>query len=141
MNVFQMAALRKIYGPIQGGRIWRNRYNFALYKLYKEPKLTSAIRNSKTKWGRSCVTYGRGTDVQQSPYAKISGERKVGSSVSRWFEEVNNDARELEIRMWWKRALVTEKWRKLVLEPKRTVPRKFHYCVRVLASRPPSEPY
>ena len=93
LDVFQKTVLRRIYGPIQDGGIWRNRYNFELHKLYT-PKFTAAIRSCKMTLGRSRATYGRETDAQQTPYAEISGKRKVVSSKSRWLDEVNEDAKD-----------------------------------------------
>jgi hypothetical protein len=42
----------------------------------------------------------------------------VGRPRSRWLDEVNTDARRMGIRMWWRKALDREEWRKLLMEAK-----------------------
>jgi hypothetical protein len=42
----------------------------------------------------------------------------LGRPGSRWLEEVNIDARRMEIRMLWPKALDREEWRKLLMEAK-----------------------
>jgi hypothetical protein len=42
--------LRKIYGPVWDWSIWRNRYNFELYQLYKQTKLIPAVKISGIRW-------------------------------------------------------------------------------------------
>jgi hypothetical protein len=42
--------LRRIYGPVWDWGIWKNRYNFELYKLYKQTKLIPAVKISGIRW-------------------------------------------------------------------------------------------
>jgi hypothetical protein len=42
----------------------------------------------------------------------------VGRPRSRWLDEVNADTRRMGIRMWWRKALDREEWRKLLMEAK-----------------------
>jgi hypothetical protein len=37
LQIFERRILRRIYGPVNEGGIWRIRYNNELYKLYNEP--------------------------------------------------------------------------------------------------------
>jgi len=46
LDMFERKVLQRICGPIQNSDIWRSRYNFELYALYREPKLTTAIRKA-----------------------------------------------------------------------------------------------
>jgi len=112
--------LSKIYGPVWNWGIWRNRYNFELYKLYKQPKLIPAVKISGIRWDGHVrrIEEKQMDNSQQTPFAKISVKWKGERSRSRCLDEVNGDPRKLEIRMWLKRALVREGWRKLLLEVK-----------------------
>jgi hypothetical protein len=47
---FERKVLRKIYGPVQDKGTWRSRHNDELYTLFKEPKLTTAIRLARLRW-------------------------------------------------------------------------------------------
>jgi hypothetical protein len=110
--------LSKIYGPLWDWGIWRSIYNFELYKLYKQPKLIPAVKISGIRWDghEQCVEEKQMDN--RLLMQKISVKWKGGRSKSRCLDEVNGDARKLGIRMWWKRVLVREGWRKLLLEVK-----------------------
>jgi hypothetical protein len=49
-DVFEGKVLRRIYGPKQGGDIWRSRHCSEIYALCKEPKLTRAISIGRLRW-------------------------------------------------------------------------------------------
>jgi hypothetical protein len=117
--VFERKVLRRIYGPIQGGDIWRSRYcNFELYALYKEPKLAIATRIAGLRWAGHVQRMEDEQMPKRLPHAKTSGRRNVGRPISRWLDEVNTDVRRKGIRMWWRKALEREEWRKLLMEAK-----------------------
>lgn len=59
MNRFEMKIFKKIYGPKNDNGERRIRYNHDLYKLYKEPLLTTLIYKANATDG-SCTTYARG---------------------------------------------------------------------------------
>ena len=50
LRSFENRILRKIYGPICEEGIWRIRYNFELYQLYKSPDVVTSLKISRLRW-------------------------------------------------------------------------------------------
>jgi len=50
LGVFERKILRRIYGPICEGAIWRSRYNEELYRLYDETNLVTTVRITRLRW-------------------------------------------------------------------------------------------
>jgi hypothetical protein len=55
LGVFERKILRRIYGPLCEGELWRSRYNEELYHLYDEIDLVTAIRISRPRWAGHIV--------------------------------------------------------------------------------------
>jgi len=55
LGVFERKVLRRIYGPICEGAIWRSRYNEELYCLYDETDLVTTIRITGLIWSGHIV--------------------------------------------------------------------------------------
>jgi hypothetical protein len=115
---FERKVLRKIYGPVQDKGTWRSRYNDELYKLFKEPKLTTTIRLARLYWAGHVQRMGDDQMPKRLLYTKPRGKRQVERPRIRWLDEVNSDAKEMGIRKWWTRALDKGEWRRLVKEAK-----------------------
>jgi hypothetical protein len=79
---FERKVLRKIYSPVQDKGTWRSRYNDELYTLFKEPKLTTAIRLARLRWAGHVQRTGDDQMPKQLLYSKPRGERQVGSTKS-----------------------------------------------------------
>jgi hypothetical protein len=54
LGVFERKIVRRIYGLICDGAIWRSRYN-ELYRLYDETDLVTTIRITRLRWGGHIV--------------------------------------------------------------------------------------
>ncbi|GFV67993.1 reverse transcriptase domain-containing protein [Trichonephila clavipes] len=50
LETFERKALRTIFGPVKDQGCWRTRYNFELYRLYKELQVTQVIRSNRLRW-------------------------------------------------------------------------------------------
>jgi hypothetical protein len=50
LGVFERKILRRIYGTICEGAVWRSRYNEELYRLYDETDFVTTIRISTLRW-------------------------------------------------------------------------------------------
>jgi hypothetical protein len=62
--------------------MWRSRYKFKLYALYKEPKLTTAIRMARLRWAVHMQRMEHEHMPKRLLYAKTSGIRNVERSRS-----------------------------------------------------------
>ena len=49
LGVFERKKLRRIYGPICEGAIWRSIYNKELYRLYDETDLVTTVRITRLR--------------------------------------------------------------------------------------------
>ncbi|GBL82279.1 hypothetical protein AVEN_252452-1 [Araneus ventricosus] len=50
LETSERKVLKTIFGPVQEQGCWRTRYNFELYRLYKEPQVTQIIRSNRLRW-------------------------------------------------------------------------------------------
>ena len=55
LGVFERKILRRIYGRICEGAIWRLRYNEELYRLYDETDLVTTFRITRLRWAGHIV--------------------------------------------------------------------------------------
>jgi hypothetical protein len=95
VEVFERKVLRRIYGLIQDGGIWRSRYNSDLYTFYKEPKLTTAVRVDRLRWAGHVQRMEDEQMPERLLYAETRGRKNVERPRSRWLDKVNTDARRM----------------------------------------------
>ncbi|GBM72764.1 hypothetical protein AVEN_3415-2-1, partial [Araneus ventricosus] len=50
LETFERKVSRNIFGPVQEQGCWRTRYNFELYRLYKEPQVAQIIQSNRLRW-------------------------------------------------------------------------------------------
>ncbi|GBM84301.1 hypothetical protein AVEN_1906-1 [Araneus ventricosus] len=50
LETFERKVLRTIFGPVQEQGCWRTRYNFELYRRYKEPQVAQIIQSYRLRW-------------------------------------------------------------------------------------------
>jgi hypothetical protein len=86
--------------------------------LFKEPKLTTAIRLARLRRAGHMQHMGDDQMPKRLLYTKPRGKRQVRRPRARWLDEVNSDAREIGIRRWWTRALDKGQSRRLLKEAK-----------------------
>ena len=55
LGAFERKILRRIYGPICEGAVWRSRYNEELYHLYDETDLVTTVRITRLRWAGHIV--------------------------------------------------------------------------------------
>jgi len=55
LGVFERKILRRIYGPICEGAVWRSRCNEELYHLYDETDLVTTVRITRLRWAGHIV--------------------------------------------------------------------------------------
>jgi hypothetical protein len=115
---FERKVLQKIYGSVQDKDTWKSRYNDELYMLFKEPKLTTAIRLARLRWAGHVQRMVDDQMPKRLLYTKPRGKRQVGRPRARRLDEVNSDTRQIGIRRWWTRALDKGEWRGLLKEVK-----------------------
>ena len=78
LGVFERKILRRIYGPICEGAIWRSRYNEELYRLYDETDLVTTIRITRLRWAGHIVRMQDNLPCKKITLDKPEGRRQVG---------------------------------------------------------------
>jgi hypothetical protein len=78
LGVFERKILRRIYGPICEGAIWRSRYNEELYRLYDETGLVTTIRITRLRWAGHIVRMQDNLACKKITLDKPKSRRRVG---------------------------------------------------------------
>jgi hypothetical protein len=110
LGVFERKILRRIYGPICEGAIWRSRYKEELYRLYDEINLVTTIRIIKLKWTGHIVRMQDNLPCKKITLDKPEDRRRVGRPNLRWMDAVMRDAERLGVRNWKSKAKDKEGW-------------------------------
>jgi len=111
LGVFERKILRRIYGPICEGVIWRSRYNEELYRLYDETDLVTTVRITRLRWAGHIVQMQDNLPCKKITLGKLEGGRQVGRPNLRWMDKVMRDAERLEVRNWRIKAKDRDGWR------------------------------
>jgi hypothetical protein len=111
LGVFERKILRRIYGPICEGAIWRSRYNEELYRLYDEIDLVTTVRITRLRWAGHIVRMQHTLPCKKITLDKPESRRRVGRLNLRWMDGVMRDAERLGVRTWWINAKYRDRWR------------------------------
>jgi hypothetical protein len=92
--------LRKIYGPVQEGDIWRIRYNEELNRLTEGKDIVKFIKAQRIRW----LGHVKRMEVGAMPRRTMEGRqfigRRKGRPRLRWMDDVVADLRVMKIRQW-----------------------------------------
>ena len=113
LGVFERKILRRIYGPICEGAIWRSRYNEELYHLYDETDLVTTVRITRLRWTGHIVRMQDNLPCKKITLDKSEGRRRVGRPNLRWMDGVVRDAERLGVGNWKSKAKDRDGWRRL----------------------------
>jgi hypothetical protein len=106
--------LRKIYGPVCEGAIWRLRYNEELYHPYDEIDLVITIKITRLRWAGHIVRMQDNLPCKKITLGKPEGRRRVGRPNLRWMDGVMRDAERLGVRNWKRKVKGRDGWRRLL---------------------------
>ncbi|GFV86552.1 endonuclease-reverse transcriptase [Trichonephila clavipes] len=120
LETFERKALRTIFGPVKDQGCWRTRYNFELYRLYKEPQVTQVIRSNRLRWLGHIWRSPENNQTRAYTFKNPMGSRTRGRPPTRWIDEVENDLKTLNIKNWQRVAVYRWNWRKRAVEAVKT---------------------
>lgn len=96
---FERKIFGKIYGAINVNGLWRRRYNYELYQLYKEPDIVKHIKIMRLRWIGHVARTPEATTLRKIFDRRGPvGRRGVGRPRIRYMGDVKNDMRILGIR-------------------------------------------
>ena len=103
--------LRRIFGPIYDGNMWRIRTNKELYDLYGEVNLLTAIKIQRLKW----LGHVQRMLDERGPRKALNGKPEGNGDQRRprlrWMDAVESDLRRLNIKRWRKKAEDRNEWK------------------------------
>ena len=114
LSVYDRKILRRIYGPICEGKIWRSRYNEELYRLYDETDFVTTIKITRLRWAGHIVRKQDTLLCKKITLDKQEGRRRVGRPNLGWMDGVMRDAEKLGVRNWNSKAKDRDGWRRLL---------------------------
>lgn len=119
LDNFERKILRKIYGPVKDGEEWRIRMNHEIYKLYREPSVSTCVRLMRLRWAGHIQRMPEYRIPKKLARGEMEGKRPVGKPKQRWEDNVKKDALEmLGIRNWKESAKDRDEWRRKIEEAK-----------------------
>ncbi|GFW46081.1 endonuclease-reverse transcriptase [Trichonephila clavipes] len=83
-NYCYETSLRTIFGPVKDQGCWRTRYNFELYRLYKEPQVTQIIRSNRLRWLGHIWRRPENNQTRAYTFQNPMGSRTRGRPPTRW---------------------------------------------------------
>ena len=102
--------LRSIFGPINDRGLWRRRMNFELRSLYRSPDIIGVIKSGRLRWAGHVHRMEPTRTPKVLMEGKPAGDRSAGRPRSRWEQDVEEDARQLNCNNWKKAAEDRSKW-------------------------------
>ncbi|GBM97204.1 hypothetical protein AVEN_121995-1 [Araneus ventricosus] len=127
LETFERKVLRTIFGPVQEQGCWRTRYNFELYRLYKEPQVTQIIRSNRLRWLGHVWRTPKNNPTRLHTFEYPRGARAQSRPSTRWLDDTENDIKILKIKNWQRVDLDRLSWKKCAVEAAKT-------CNRLLRS-------
>jgi hypothetical protein len=115
LQIFERRILRRIYGPINEGGIWRIVYNNELYKLYNESD-SQSDQNRRLRWLGHLFIMQELDPCRKLTLHKPEGTRHVEKPRARWLESVETDLRKMGVKNWWRKTQDREQWRTVLIE-------------------------
>ncbi|GFV02491.1 reverse transcriptase domain-containing protein [Trichonephila clavipes] len=88
LETFERKALRTIFGPVKEQGCWRTRYNFELYRLYKEPQVSQVIRSNRLRRLGHIWRSPENNQTRAYTFKNPMGSRARGRPPTRWIDDV-----------------------------------------------------
>ena len=112
---FEWGILRRIYGPIKVGEVWRRRKNRELYSLFKDDDVAQVIKLGRLRWAGHLARMHINEIPKKVVTEDIHGVRRVGRPNVRWLDGVAEASRTLlGVRDWRTAAQDRANWRRLL---------------------------
>ena len=107
--------MRKIFGPVREGEIWRRRTNAEIYALINQPEIVQKLKTRRLRWLGHVERREEDCPIKATMNARPTGKRPLGRPKKRWLDEVMQDMEVLSIEGDW-RQLCRDRttWRRIV---------------------------
>ncbi len=112
--MFERKILRAIFGLVQERGCWRTRYNFELYRLYRQPQAIQLIRSNRLRWLGHVWRCLENMDIKSFTFKNTDGQRVRGRPPTRWLNNIESDLNILKIKNWRRVAMDRERWKECI---------------------------
>lgn len=114
LEVWERKMLRKIYGGVKEGEMWRRRTNEELTELYRREKITTAAKKQRLRWLGHLYRLPKGRASRAAMETQGGSKRRRGRPRRRWMGAVCEDLRRFGVVNWKESATDRKKWREIV---------------------------
>ena len=104
-----------LFGPINEDNVWRERHNYEIRELYKEPDIIAELKSRRLRWVGH-ILRKQDDSIANLWNGTIEGKRPVDRPRSRWKDQVMKDVRRIKKDI--SLANNRKEWRKLADEAK-----------------------
>jgi hypothetical protein len=118
LRIFERKILRKIYGLIQEGDVWRIRNNEELNRSINREDIVKFIKAQRIRWLGHVKRMEIGVMARKMTEGRLFIGRRKGRPRLRWMDDVVADLKVMKIKQWMEKMKDREKWRLIVEEDK-----------------------
>ena len=111
LSIFETQILRKIFGPVIIGNIWRIRNSMEIDKLIEGADIVRFIKTQRIKLLGHIERMDQARPTRKLLDWKPMGIRPVGRPRQRWQEDVMEDLKKLKVKNWKETAKDRRTWR------------------------------
>jgi hypothetical protein len=108
LRISERKIMRKIYGPIQEGDMWRIRHNEELNTFMNGEDIVKFIQAQRIRW----LGHVRRMEVGAMPRRMMAGRlftgRRQGRPHLRWMDDVIADLKAMKIKQWMEKMKARE---------------------------------
>jgi hypothetical protein len=117
--VFERRALKKIYGPtLDNNGTWRIKTNEELEILIKRKNIVRFIKTQKLRRAAHVIRMDTTRIVKKVTEWEPCSSRPVGRPRLRWFDQVEEDLKEMKVRNWREKCEDRRLWNEIVRQAK-----------------------
>lgn len=112
---FERKILRRIFGGVCENGLWRRRYNYELYDIFKNYEgrdIITFIKVGRLRWAGHIIRSQENNPINKVFNIEPVGKRRQGRPKLRWKDGVDRDARKIGALNWKIQARNRGEWRK-----------------------------
>jgi hypothetical protein len=118
LKTWERKILRKIYGATYENVHWRIKINSELESKYRPQVIVSLIKVRRQEWLGHIIRMNETRIVKKICEKKLGGRRRRGRPRLRWIDEVEDDLRNMGIKLWRMKVLDRVEWAAIGKEAK-----------------------
>jgi hypothetical protein len=115
LMTFESKVMRKMYGPIRAeDGYWRIKTNQEINDILKGQNIIGFIKKQRLNWLGHVERVAEDNTVRRIKRWKPMSKRPIGRPKTRWEDDVLEDIKNMNVRIWKKVAQNRDFWKKVV---------------------------